>query len=253
MAKKRLKKNVKKGLIVSIIIIAIIILTIVGVIATNYYLTYSEKLTPIDQKKDYYNISDFGYERLKSDKDYNNNGKDDYTDFLEAEKKFSSFNPKYVMEYYDNGYPPIEKECISADLTWYALKNAGYNLRDLIDKDIRLPKKKSTYYIDIPDSNIDFRRIYNQEIFFTRYIEVLNIDPYDIGNFMPGDILTFGDSDHLAMVSDKYNENGVPYIIHQNEGSQKEEDCLEKEDMKLTGHYRFKYNNKIQELINMKE
>ena len=69
---------------------------------------------------------------------------------------------------------------------------------------------------------------------------------------MPGDILVFDNGDHIAMTSDKYNANGVPYLIQNRDETQKqkEEDRLEKTDMKVTDHYRFEYNNKIKDLIN---
>ena len=69
---------------------------------------------------------------------------------------------------------------------------------------------------------------------------------------MPGDILIFDYDEYAAIVSDKYNKNGVPYIIsnRSDKQKQKEENILEKTDMTLTGHYRFEYNKKIEKLIN---
>ena len=69
---------------------------------------------------------------------------------------------------------------------------------------------------------------------------------------MPGDIVTFDDSANIAMISDKYNENGVPYLIQNRDEAQevKEEDRLEITDMQVTGHYRFEYNESLQNLIN---
>ena len=69
---------------------------------------------------------------------------------------------------------------------------------------------------------------------------------------MPGDIISFDYSAHIAMISDKYNVNGVPYLIQNRDETQKEkeEDRLEETDMVVTGHYRFEYNEEIQELIN---
>ena len=250
MAKRRLKKNVKEKLRRFIIVVSIILIVVVVAQASEYYITYKEELKPIVEKKEYYNISDFGFAFPVSNKDYNNNGKDDYTDIFEGEKKYAEFNPKYKSEYYAGGYPPVEKEGIATDLIWYSLQNAGYNLKDLITKDIKHNRKK--YDIEITDSNIDFRRIYVQETFFTRYAKELDTDMYNVKDFMPGDIITFDNYDHIAMVSDKYTIDGVPYIIHNIDTKQKskEENFLEKTDMKITGHYRFEYNKKLQELIN---
>ncbi len=249
MAKRRLKKKVKEKLTRLIVVISIILIVVVAAQAAEYYFTYNEDLTPIEEKKEYYNISDFGFAFPVSNTDYNKNGKDDYTDIFEGEKQYADFNPKYKNEYYDGGYPPVEKEGVCTDLIWYALKNAGYNLKDMIDKDIRNNRKK--YHIDTIDSNINFRRVYVQETFFMRYAKVLDTDMYNIGQFLPGDILTFDDSDHIAMVSDKYTIDGVPYLIQNRDEKQKvkEENRLEKTDMKITGHYRFEYSKKLQELI----
>ena len=122
----------------------------------------------------------------------------------------------------------------------------------MMDKDIEETQKKGTYNIEIVDQNIDFRRVINQEIFFQRYAESLNTDIYSIGEFMPGDIITFDNSAHIAMISDKYNINGVPYVIQNRDETQKqkEEDRLETTEMKVTGHYRFTYTDKIEKLIN---
>lgn len=251
MAKKKIKKKAKIIIQVLVLIILLGALVIIGKEAYEYHKIDSQKLVPINNEKEYYNTSDFGFLRLRSKKDYNKNGKDDYLDILEGEKKYAEFNPKYKSEYYDGGYPPVEKEGVCTDVIWYALKNAGYNLKDMIDKDIRNTRKKKVYYIEIVDSNIDFRRVVNQEIFFTRYAKILDNDMYNIGEFMPGDILTFDDSEHIAMVSDKYTKDGVPYIIQNRSDNQKqkEENRLVDTDMEITGHYRFEYTDKIQKLI----
>lgn len=250
MAKRKLKKKAKTTIQVLSLIGLIIVLVLIGYQALNYYRVDSEKLVPIDQKKEYYNISDFGFVKLKSKKDYDNNGKDDYTDIFEGAKQYAEFNPKYKSQYYDNGYPPVEKEGVCTDLIWYSLKNAGYTLKDLMDKDIRNNKKK--YGISYIDTNIDFRRVYNQDVFFSRYTKELTTDMYKVGQFMPGDILVFDYGDHIAMVSDKYTKDGVPYVIQNRaeKQKQKEENRLEKTDMEITSHYRFEYNKKIEKLIN---
>lgn len=252
MAKRKIKKTLKKKIKILGIIILTGLFLILGISSAQYYLVYNEKLMPIDQQKEYYNISDFGFVRIKSTTDYNKNGIDDYTDYLNAEKQFIKWNPKYISKYYANGYPKVEEEGVCTDLIWYALKNAGYNLKDMINKDIKQTMKKNTYNLDITDENIDFRRVNNQDTFFYRYAESLDTDMYNIGKFMPGDILVFDNSDHIAMVSDKYNKNGVPYLVQNRDETQKhkEEDRLEKTEMKVTSHYRFTYNKDIEKLIN---
>lgn len=252
MAKKKLKKKAKKYIRIVVLIVLTIVLVLVGTQAIEYSKADNQKLIPVDQKKEYYNISDFGFIRLRSNTDYNKNGNDDYLDFLKGEQQYAKFNPKYKNDYYAGGYPPVEKEGVCTDLIWYAFKNAGYSLKDMIDKDIKNTRKKKVYYIETIDSNIDFRRVSNQGIFFERYAKTLDNDMYEIGEFMPGDILIFDDSAHIAMVSDKYTKDGVPYLIQNRDETQKqkEENRLEETDMEITGHYRFEYNKKIEKLIN---
>lgn len=250
MAKRRLKKKAKTTILFLSLLVLITILIVIGMQAVEYYEIDNQKLIKANQKKEYYNISDFGFINLKSSKDYNNNGKDDYEDILEGAKKYAEFNPKYKSEYYDTGYPPVEKEGISSDLIWYSLKQAGYDLKTLVSKDISKNKKK--YYASLSDENIDFRRVANLDVFFSRYAKESTTDIEEIGEFIPGDILVFDYDEYIAIVSDKYNKNGIPYIISNRSEKQKkkEENILENTDMTITGHYRFTYNKKLEKLIN---
>lgn len=251
MPKKRRKRKVKKTFKKLSFIFLLIVLLIIALEAGNYYLVYNEKSTPVTTKKDYYNLSDFGFIRDKSSTDYDNDGIDDYTDILQGEKQYAEWNPAYISKYYAGGYPPVKEEGVCTDLVWYALQNAGYDLKAMISYDIDEEYDNDTYGIEIVDDNIDFRRVGPQEIFFQRYAESLDTDIYNIGDFMPGDIVTFDDSAHIAMISDKYNENGVPYLIQNRDETQeeKEEDRLEITEMEVTGHYRFTYNKKLENLI----
>lgn len=244
--KRKIKPKIKKITIFIITILSIAILSV----TIKYYLTANKPLKKVETKKEYYTISDFGYIKQTSKKDYNNNNIDDYQDILEGAKKYAKLNPKYKSAYYANGYPPVEKEGVCTDLIWYALQQAGYDLKSMISQDIT--ENQEEYNIEIQDDNIDFRRVGNQEIFLKKYAESLTTDIYDTKNFMPGDILTFDNSAHIAMVSDKYNKNGVPYLIQNRDETQKqkEEDRLEITEMKVTGHYRFTYNKKLEKLIN---
>lgn len=250
MAKKKKKKKLKKQVKYSIWAVLIVIILLTGVVGVRYYHDFTMDLVPSKEKKDYYTISDFGLINEKAANDLNNNGLDDIEDIIIGERKIIEINPKYINKYYDNGYAP-ENEGVCTDVIWYAFNKAGYDLKKLISQDIENTKKKNTYGVLYPDQNIDFRRVVNQEIFLMRYGETLDTDMHDIGDFMPGDILTFDNSDHIAMVGEKYNKNGVPYLVQNRDATQKEteEDMLEKNDMKVTGHYRFKYSKELQKLI----
>ena len=112
----------------------------------------------------------------------------------------------------------------------------------MIARDIRDTVKKDIYNVEIIDDNIDFRRVEVQKVFFQRYAISLDTDIYQIGDMQPGDIIKFEDSAHVAIISDKYNKNGVPYVIQNSDEEQTE--------MQVTGHYRFEYTSDIGDLIN---
>ena len=95
------------------------------------------------------------------------------------------------------------------------------------------------YDIQEPDSNIDFRRVKNLQVFFANNAESLTTDVSKTEQWQGGDIIIF--QKHIGIVSDRRNKNGVSYVIHHNDPWQKsyEQDILEKRD-DIVGHYRWK-------------
>lgn len=187
-------------------------------------------------KKIYY-ASNFNIQILKSQNDFDNDGIEDYSDILQGAKIEAANNSVYRSSYYDGGYPP-EGEGVCTDVIWRALKNAGYNLKEMVDKDI---KENIGNYTDIskPDPNIDFRRVKNLKVFFDNNYTKLSSNPYDIDKWMPGDIVIFGDS-HIAMISDRRNKDGLPYLIHNAGQPNRDEDAIVYwyNNRGITGHYR---------------
>ncbi len=184
-----------------------------------------------------YTASDFNIQVIKSGIDYDNDGIDDYTDILEGAKIEALNKPRYKSKYYDGGYPP-DNEGVCTDVIWRALENAGYNLKELVDEDIKLNLNLYNA-IDTPDPNIDFRRVRNLKVFFdNNYIDLTN-DPSKINEWMPGDIVIFG-AEHIAIISDKRNKDGIPYIIHNAGQPNRDEDALIYwyKTRGITGHYR---------------
>jgi len=167
--------------------------------------------------------------------DYNQNGKDDYTDFVLGARRDAENHPTYDGRYYENGYPP-DNIGVCADVIWRAFREAGYSLRDMVDKDIAA---RPSAYVKItkPDSNIDFRRVYNLQVFFEKHAISLTNDINKVEEWQPGDIVIFGNNTHIGIVSDKRNENGRPYIIHNGGQEEREEDYLGREFVAF--HYRF--------------
>jgi len=181
-----------------------------------------------------YTLSEFGIDIIKSTVDYNNNGIDDYTDILNGAKIDAKNKPKYKSEYYNGGYPP-DNIGVCTDVIWRAFKNAGYSLKNMLDNDIK--NNKNDYNIDIIDNNIDFRRVVNLRVFFDKYATTLTNDIDDIKEWMPGDIVIFGNNKHIGIVSNYRNSEGIAYIIHNGGQPVREENYLVR--AKITKHYRF--------------
>lgn len=207
-----------------VLLYAIIFVMLLGSIL-NYYgiLSFRKYLS-----------SEFNINVVNSSVDYNNNGIDDYTDILNGAKIDAKNKPKYKSVYYAGGYPP-DNIGVCSDVIWRAFKNAGYSLKDMIDKDIQ--KYRDDYNIDIVDSNIDFRRVVNLRVFFDKYATTLTNDINDIKEWMPGDIVIFGNNKHIGIVSNYRNSKGVSYIIHNGGQPVREENYLVR--AKVTKHYRF--------------
>lgn len=170
----------------------------------------------------------------KSNTDEDGDGIDDQTDILESAIRYIETKPKYKSKYYAGGYPD-DGYGVCTDLVAAALKGAGYDLRELVDQDIRT--HPDNYNVAAPDSNIDYRRVKNLRVWFQNNAVSCSLDLNDIDEWQGGDIVIF--ENHIGIVSDRRNERGVPYVIHHNGPEQRyyEEDILEKRN-DLTGHYR---------------
>lgn len=219
-------KIIKRIMIITWILIILFISILVGIILHH-------------KNKEVYYAEDFGITVIKSEKDYNNNGIDDYTDILLGAKEEAKKAPRYKNAYYAGGYPP-ENEGVCTDVIWRAFKNAGYILKDMVDEDIKNNVKEYPRVEGTPDTNIDFRRVGNLKTFFERNSASLTTDLSKIEEWQPGDIVTFGIS-HIGIISDKRNEKGIPYLIHNGGQPLREEDILEAYNNfeKISGHFRF--------------
>lgn len=207
------------------IVLILLLLVIAIVLVLNFYNIIPKK---------YYLASDFDVKLIKSSVDYDDDGIDDYTDFVLGARKDAENHPTYISKYYEDVYPP-DYEGVCTDVIWRAFKEAGYSLRHMMNYDIT--NNIDDYeMISKVDNKIDFRRVYNQKVFFDKYAVSLTLDPYDIDEWQPGDIVFFN-SNHVGIISDKRNKKGVAYVIHNAGQPVREEDYLTKK--KITGHYRF--------------
>lgn len=234
-----------KKLYILVIILFVTLTIVLSALVVKYKnIVYSVVHQPIEQIKVYY-AEDFGIETIKSNTDFDNDGIDDYTDILQGAKIDAENKPTYKSVYYAGGYPP-DDEGVCTDVIWRALKNAGYFLKDMIDEDI---KNNVSLYPRVegkPDPNIDFRRVPNLIVYFERNHISLTTDLTEIAEWQPGDIVVFS-NDHVGIISDKRNEKGIPYLIHNGAQPNREEDGLEfynENWEKITYHFRLKDLNK---------
>ncbi len=183
-------------------------------------------------RKSYYN-SDFGILDIKSDIDYDNDGIDDYTDIHDGAVNYVKKRPKYKSKYYSTGYPN-DNYGVCTDVVAFAFLNAGYDLQMLVNEDII--NNRELYDIDKVDVNIDFRRVKNLKVFFDRTATKLTIDINNYSEFQKGDVVIF--DKHIAIISEKRNKQGIPYIIHNSGNLKYIEDALGRYN--IIGHYRWK-------------
>ena len=186
-------------------------------------------------------------ERITCTSDQDGDGLNDLDDIVEGARKDIEKKPRYTDAYYDGGYPP-DNEGVCTDVIWRAFKNAGFLLKDMVDEDIQNNLELYPRVQGRPDPNIDFRRVKNLCVFFERFATPLTIEliPLDIENlkeWQAGDIVVFDDPmEHIAIISDIRNKDGVPYIIHNSGPYTQENDMLifwDENYSPLIAHYRF--------------
>lgn len=208
------------------LVVIIILAILLSLILTLYNFNY------LPHKK--YTNQDFDIKTYKSAIDKDNDGIDDQTDILQNTRKYIAKKPKYKSKYYETGYPN-DNYGVCTDVVAFALLEAGYDLKELVNEDIK--KNKELYNIDIIDKNIDFRRVKNLQVYFKNNAISLTTDINDITAWQGGDIVIF--KKHIGIVSDKRNKKGISFIIHHANPFQLyyEEDVLEKYT-DIVGHYR---------------
>ena len=181
-----------------------------------------------------YNNEYFNIKTYTSNIDKDNDGIDDQTDILNSVREYIGTKPKYKSKYYASGYPDDEYG-VCTDVVANGLKGAGYDLMELVNEDII--NNKGNYNIDTIDKNIDFRRVQNLKVYFENNSISLTTDIYDLEEWQGGDIVIF--QNHIGIVSNNRNKDGVTFIIHHANPFQKyyEEDILESRN-DIVGHYR---------------
>lgn len=215
--------NKKKLMIIIIIPLLIILILII-------YFLYTINIIP--HKK--YTNTDFNIENYISKIDRDNDGIDDQTDIINNTRKYIKTKPKYKSKYYQTGYPNDEFG-VCTDVVAISLKEAGYDLMELVNNHIK--ENKELYDIEIIDKQIDFRRVKNLNIYFENTAISLTTNINEIEKWQGGDIIVF--EKHIGIISNKRNKKGIPFLIHHANPYQinYEEDILENRK-DIIAHYR---------------
>lgn len=183
--------------------------------------------------------------QLLSAQDQNQNGIPDSIDIVNGARQEVKKGTVYDGSYFQGGYPP-EGRGACTDVIWRAFKTAGYDLKKMVDEDIKNNPKAYGATGRDPDPSIDFRRVSNLQVFFKRYgqeltTEIVAGDVTNLTNWQPGDIVVFGlPLEHIGIISDQRGRDGVPLMIH-NCGPKASEDdyYLLNWPSKITYHFRF--------------
>jgi uncharacterized protein YijF (DUF1287 family) len=221
---------------------AILIIVILFIIGAGWLLV-SKMLQETMSFKEFTHEKAIKIDKIVIQSDKDKDGVLDSEDFMQGARAEVKNKTKYISQYYVGGYPP-DSEGVCTDVIWRAFKSSGYNLKDMVDKDIKDNVKIYQRVGGKPDPNIDFRRVPNLEVFFGRFGEKLTTDiiPKNVENlkqWQGGDVVTFKNPEHIAFVSDKRRKDGVPYLIHNPGPRPAEDDKLMKWSSKITGHFRY--------------
>ncbi|NQT66318.1 MAG: DUF1287 domain-containing protein [Actinobacteria bacterium] len=160
---------------------------------------------------------------------------------------------KYGYEVFPDAGYPTSNVWISTDVISVTLRDCGYDLMELIYKD--MSEHKEAYPMDIkgrktPIKYIDFRVVFFQEKFFQRNALELTVE-YDINDenisslWQAGDIVYFQfdennpDKDLGGFISPRYNDEGVPLVIMISSEFGKISEVDKLLEYKIVGHYRY--------------
>lgn len=154
-----------------------------------------------------------------------------------------TYDPTYRKITYPNGDVPSNTG-VCSDVIIRAYRKLGVDLQKEIHEDMKAnfskyPNKKM-WGLSSTDTNIDHRRVPNQEVFFSRKGKSLPISK-EAKDYKPGDIVSWRLNNglaHIGMVVDQKSRDQKRYLIVHNIGrGQVIEDCLF--SWKIVGHYRY--------------
>lgn len=261
--------QLSRRLVVNIILLLLLVLAVASY-QTNFKLSPPRpKTTPLVHLLPRIKVLSTDYLGITSDMD--NDGVNDQQDILEGARMEIRNRTRNILvmedktNYFSGGDPPPDRG-VATDLIARALKNAGFDIQQMVDADIRTDPEAYPLYRweqSAPDPNIDYRRAENLMVFFDRHAQVLTTDvdlkdPENLKQWAPGDIVFWdvngdGGVDHTGILSDKANKDGIPMVIHNypDPGYTAEEDVLTK--WRVVRHYRFPGQSLSPQQVEQKE
>lgn len=155
-----------------------------------------------------------------------------------------TYDPTYFSIPYPNGDVPANKG-VCTDVVIRAYRKMNIDLQKKVHEDMKAnfskyPSQKK-WGLKKTDTNIDHRRVYNLETFFTRngIAKPISINAED---YQPGDIVSWTLDNglaHIGIVVDRKSKDGKRHlIVHNIGGGQVIEDRLFA--WKIVGHYQYK-------------
>ncbi len=152
-----------------------------------------------------------------------------------------TYDPAYVVLKYPMGDVPEERG-VCADVVIRALRACGVDLQQAVHEDMKsnFSAYPKIWGLKRTDRNIDHRRVLNLAFFLKRSGASEPVTK-DSADYRPGDLVTCtvaGKLPHIMIVSDRHNEEAVPFIVHNIGQGAREEDRLF--EFPLNGHFRWR-------------
>lgn len=184
-----------------------------------------------------YTAAELGIEEVHSTVDFDGDGTEDYADMVQGIREYFGTKPHYQSRYYAGGYP--DDGCgVCTDVVWHGFAAAGYDLKEMIDADVAAATDAYPH-ITVPDPNIDFRRVRTLDAFFARHAVRLTTSLDEPEQWQAGDIVIFGENEHVGVCSDLRDRKGIPLLLHHGNPI---DEAVERDDIPdytVTRHYRW--------------
>lgn len=151
----------------------------------------------------------------------------------------------FLNGYYGNGGFPPDDTGVCSDVIWRAFREENIDFKAKIDEHM---KKFPHLYASNFDSNINFRRVKNIDIYLQNTAKSLtteilpwnreNLAEWQVGDIVLFDALPPKNLWHIGIISEKRRADGVPYMID-NHGNGVEIIFTPLDwPTKIVGHYR---------------